>query len=118
MQPRTLPESVLPADWTEVLQTVEQALEQAVAAAWQREQELPETSSPPNLASGGEDAWQQGWQRLEERLQGLQAVARQAEQGVAEIDALLQTAEVALRRWLAVAQTNGQNLAEGGGPEV
>ncbi len=112
MPPVTVAESTLPVDWTEVLHTVERALEQAVADALRREQELPVTSLPPNLEADAAPVWQEGRQRLTERFAGHDAVARQAEQCVAEVDALLQAEETALRQWLAVVQTNRQRLAE------
>ena len=112
------PESVLPVDWIEVLHTVELTLEQAIAEARQRECQLPAAPLPQRGAPDADPAWQQGLQRLHERLRGLQAVVRQAEQSVAEVDAILGTEEAALRQWRTAVERHQQKLAEGSRPEV
>ena len=99
-----------------LLHTVDQALERAIAAAGQREREGP---SPPDLspATAEAAAWQQDVRRLQERCAGLHAVAHQAEQRVADVDAGLREEEAALRQWLAAIALSRQKLAEGGRPK-
>jgi hypothetical protein len=100
-----------------VLHGVEQALQQAIVEAEQRERALP----PPAGAVPAveqDPAWQQELRRWEERWQRLEAVARQAEQRVVEVDATLRAEEESLRGWLTAVATTGQKLADGPRHEV
>jgi hypothetical protein len=106
--------AVLPASWLEVLHQVEQALHQAVAEAAERERTVASARSAATTPEG-EPVWQDGLQRLEERLQGLHAVVSQAEQRVAEVDGALAAAEAGLREGLTAAGASGQRLADGTG---
>lgn len=111
-------ESGRSGDWTEVLHGVEQALRQATAEAARRESELPPPTAAPVPAVDQDPAWQEGLRHLEERWQGLEAVAGQAEQRMVEVDAGLRAEEESLRQWLAAVATTGQKLADGPRREV
>jgi soluble cytochrome b562 len=112
MEPPVPAEKVLPATWPEVLAQVQQALQQAEAAARAREQALEAGPAPDPMADDRETTWRQGQERLKERLDGLEACAAKARHNAAEADAAITDGEEVIRRWLAACQTVGQKLAE------
>jgi hypothetical protein len=99
---------VLPADWTEVLGRVQQALEQAQASAAQRAEAL--APSPP--AADPELSWQRGLEQVRERLEGLSLYAERASRNIAAADAVLADGEEGLRRWLSASEAVRRTLAE------
>jgi hypothetical protein len=105
------PSPVLPPAWMQVLQTMQESLAQALAAAGEPPPEpagSPAERPPP---------WQAALDRLDQRLELLEACNRRAQEGAAAMDAELAAGAEALRRWLADA-ANRQSLANGGGRTV
>jgi hypothetical protein len=107
MSSHSVPNPVLPPAWAQVLETMEQSLEQAVATA-----PLQPTAPPPDTVAGREAAWQCSLERLHERLEQLRTCAAKAEENAAEMDALLSAGAADLERWLAGASATRQKLAD------
>jgi hypothetical protein len=96
-----------------VLETMQQSLAQALAAAGEPP---PEPAGP--APAGRTPPWQPDLDRLDRRLGQLEASGRRAEENAAAMDAELAAAAEALRQWLAAAAANRQSLANGAGRTV
>ena len=112
--PPSPPSPVLPPSWMQVLETVQQSLTQALAAAGE---------PPPGPAAGPTPAertppWQAALDRLDRRLGQFEAASRRAEEAAAAMDAELAAGTEALRQWLTAAAANRQSLANGAGRTV
>ncbi len=68
----------LPAAWSEALDGIQHALDEAVAGAAEREQQL-QTQTPGNELNA--PAWQEHLKRLDEHLALMQASSQQPEKG-------------------------------------
>jgi hypothetical protein len=93
-----------------VLETIRQSLDQALAAAG-------EPPPEPSGAPAERPPWQPALDRLDQRLELLEACNRRAQEGAAAMDAELAAGAEALRQWLAAA-ANRQSLANGAGRTV
>jgi hypothetical protein len=103
------PRPILPADWTEVLERVQQTLEEADAAATRRAEALnvnTESSGSlcPRLA--GE------LDQMRERLDKLSSYVDRATGTVSDADVALGAGEEALRTWLQASETGRRRLAD------
>jgi hypothetical protein len=112
--PPSLPNSVLPPAWMQVLETMQQSLAQALAAAG----EPPPESAAGPAPAGRTPPWQADLDRLDRRLGQLEASTRRAQEGAAAMDAELAAGAEALRQWLAAAAANRQSLANEAGRTV
>jgi hypothetical protein len=96
----------------QVLETMQESLAQALAAAGEPPPEpggpAPAERPPP---------WQAALDQLDRRLELLAACDRRAQEGAAAMDAELAAGAEALRQWLADA-ANRQSLANGAGRTV
>src|SRR5437870_4149741 len=101
------PKPVLPADWAAVLARVQEALQQAEAAAAAREQALT-AEGPP----AGEPPWRHGLDALRQRVDGLDRHADRAAQAVVEVDAVLTQGEETVRTWLKASEAGRRKLAD------
>ena len=100
---------ILPADWTEVLERVQQTLEEADAAAAKRAEGLngnidPSGGLPSRLASDLE--------QMRERLDKLSSYLDRATGTVSDADVALGAGEEALRTWLQASEASRRRLAE------
>jgi hypothetical protein len=102
--------SALPAGWTEVLDQIQRGLEQAVAAAAEREQALQADDSPPNGEPLPEPPSARG--------ENLDALVRRAEANVAAVEAVLDAGLDDVRRWQEAAAYLRRRLAERAGRSV
>jgi len=98
---------ILPADWTEVLGRVQQALEQANAAAAKRVEALDAGAATPP-----EPFWRHGLEQARARLDTLSTYADRASHAVAEADVALGAGEDTLRGWLEANEAARRRLAE------
>ena len=105
----------LPAAWSEALDGIQHALDEAVAGAAEREQQL-QTQTPGNELNA--PAWQEHLKRLDEHLALMQASSQQPEKGAQEADATLAACETALKEWLAASAAHGQKLAKWAGGAI
>ena len=104
--PRT---SVLPADWPQTLDQIQEVLARALAEAEGRERQLaasPATSPTPDL------------QRLDSCLNGFRARLAQAERQVLEADRWLSERQEAVQQWSEAAASVRRRLAEARGASV
>ena len=99
----------LPTSWEEVLGRIEQGLNQAVAAAVDREQALPAFAEP-----AGDGPPPHGGPRLDE----LQRLVEEAGRGTAGVDDALAGGVTAFTQWLGEAAAARQRLAGGAGRAV
>lgn len=104
MEPVSLP--ILPEHWAAILDSVQQALAQADAAAARAS-----TSLDAPAANWADYAWKQSLGELEEKGRQLHACASGADLVAGEVEAALQASETALRQWLERAETIRRNLA-------
>jgi hypothetical protein len=111
--PPSLPNPVLSPAWTQVLETMQQTLAHALAAAG----EPPPEAAGPALAERT-PSWQAALDQLDRRLGQLEASGRRAQEGAAAMDADLAAAAEGLRQWLAAAAATRQSLANGAGRTV
>jgi hypothetical protein len=96
------------APWVPVLEQMDQALQQTLAAA----EDLP----APEPAAVDWPAWDEALHRLRQRLDQVQDAVAKAEASAAAAAATLATDAAALARWRDAAA--GRSLADGGGPTV
>jgi len=93
---------VLPNDWTEVIEKVQEVLTQAQSEAAEREQAL--AGNMPGIPSTEKAAaWKQGFEQFDERLRLFQARVQQADEDAADAELALADGEKALEHWLARA---------------
>jgi hypothetical protein len=108
--------SVLPATWTSVLERIQKALRQMIAAVGGRQEALDRAAE----GTGAEHA--SNCQRLIEQLKpGDSTNAGSAEQVTEQVQsttAALDSTEEALKRWLAAAGKAAQRLADQAGRRV
>src|SRR5437879_5710516 len=100
-----------PAAWSQILENVQRALEQAETLAAEREKAQALRGPKAESASARAASWQQGLSRMAERMKTWQQGMQEVEKRVWEVDARLQACEEALQRWANDLQTNGQDLA-------
>jgi hypothetical protein len=112
------PLPVRPSAWTEILEKVEGALEQAQEQAAQREQALMIGAQPPESEADQEAARRRHMGRIEEHWQRLQSIVREAELAAAEADDPLGFEEEMLRRWLDATAAVKARLADGAGRRI
>ena len=115
---------VLPVDWTEVIEKVQEVLTHVESDAAERERGLTATkSSRPSVKT--RSAWKEGLERFEESLRLFQAKVQQAEDEATEADLALADGEKGLEDWLTRAKgisikvteaSAGKSVA--GGPTV
>jgi hypothetical protein len=101
---------VLPADWTHVLDQIQQGLDQAVAEAAGREQCL---ESNPSAETGPAPVPPRQFS-----ADGLEELVRRAEQDAARAGAALEAGAEAARRWQEAAAGLRRRLAERASCEV
>jgi len=93
---------VLPNDWMEVIEKVQEVLTQAQSEAAEREQAL--AGNMPGIPSTEKAAaWKQGFEQFDERLRLFQARVQQADEDAADGELALADGEKALEHWLARA---------------
>jgi hypothetical protein len=95
----------LPADWTDVLARVEQALGLAIANIESREKALADS---PQFAPIAKPL---NFTRFDERLAALAACQLPADEQLAQLDADLGAGELAARQWLSHAEASRKQLA-------
>jgi chromosome segregation ATPase len=93
------------ADWNQVLDQVEHALENAVQRLQEREQALAQSASAAATLQSLDFA------QFEDRLAAFAGQPREVEQQLAELDASLGEGEEKLRRWLAQSDATRRRLA-------
>jgi len=103
---------ILPADWTEVLERVQQALEQADAAAAKRAEALANVAAVAESGAPQEPPWRPGLEHMRQRLDTLSTYADRAVRAVAEADVALGAGEDSLRGWLQASEAARRKLAE------
>ena len=105
---------VLPNDWTEVIEKVQEVLTQAQSEAAEREQAL--AGNMPGIPSTEKAAaWKQGFEQFDERLRLFQARVQQADEDAADAELALADGEKALEHWLARATEITRRVAEAQG---
>ena len=102
---------VLPKDWTEVIEKVQEVLTQTQLEAAAREQALPE-KVPSAPGSETAAAWKQGFEQFDERLRLFQSRVQQAEDNAEDAELALADGEKALEYWLARANEINQRVAK------
>jgi len=102
---------VLPNDWTEVIEKVQEVLTQAQSEAAEREQAL--AGNTPGIPSTEKAAaWKQGFEQFDERLRLFQARVQQADEDAADGELALADGEKALEHWLARATEITRRVAK------
>ena len=102
---------VLPNDWTEVIEKVQEVLTQAQSEAAEREQAL--AGNMPGIPSTEKAAaWKQGFEQFDERLRLFQARVQQADEDAADAELALTDGEKALEHWLARATEIARRVAK------
>src|SRR5438094_2734 len=105
---------VLPKDWTEVIEKVQEVLTQARSEAAEREQAL--AGNMPGIPSTEKAAaWKQGFEQFDERLRLFQARVQQADEDAADAELALTDGEKVLEHWLARATEITRRVAEAQG---
>jgi hypothetical protein len=104
---RTEPEkvSVLPAEWTAMLDGIQAALHEALGQAEERERMLSGRGSSPAAVFPG-------LEQLADRMRRLQAGFEEAEREAGETDAFLQQGQQVIQTWQAAAESLRQRLAK------
>jgi len=101
----------LPAGWARILEKAADDVQQALAAAREREQALD--ALPPLVPPDGpHEITLQRLRHWKERLRHLESRARQAEQQAQELSADLEGCENGIRGWLSEAEALRQRLAD------
>jgi chromosome segregation ATPase len=103
--------STLPAGWAEFLEEIKTRLDDAVAAADARIEQVGATESPPQDR-------RQEIARLEESLQGLSTRLQGAERLVEEVDQVLQAGQEVLQRHTASCGSVRQKLVDWAGRAI
>jgi hypothetical protein len=103
--------SVLPAEWTAVLDGIEAALKDALADAEKRARSFLATTAEPESTFPG-------LEQLAERMRRLHAGFEEAARESGETDALLQQGQRALQCWQAAADALRQRLAKWQVPSI
>jgi hypothetical protein len=104
MQPSSSSESMVPADWIQVLEKLQQALAQAVVETDQRQQALEAALPAATLEPEEEENDRRILAQVEERFLQFHSRVHQAEESVAATDAALRASEQATREWLGAAE--------------
>jgi hypothetical protein len=110
-------QSALPADWGDVLESIERALAQVLADATDRERALQFVTAVPEPAAQTLPA-EAGLAKLDERLRGFPVGLQQAEQEVAALDADLHAGQEQIQNWLTAAEGIRQKLARWDTPSI
>jgi hypothetical protein len=108
MTKRTSSHAVLPADWTEILQRVQQTLAQADVEAAQRV-----TALEPAAEAGisRTPAWRDALEQLQTRLDALSTFTDRATSLIGEADVALGAGEDMLQGWLQASEAARRKLA-------
>jgi len=113
MQPSPPPDSVLPADWTQVLENIRSALTQALAETEHREKMLDEGFPVQEITTTSEAVESGRVERLDQGLRRFQASYQEAEHRAADVETLLQATQEAIQQWRTAATTLRERLARG-----
>ncbi|MBV9123171.1 MAG: hypothetical protein JO112_07430 [Planctomycetes bacterium] len=105
MQSSSSSQSMVPADWIQVLAKLQQALAQAVVETDQRQQALEAALAAVTLEPEEEEKDRRILAQVEERFLQFHSGVHQAEESAAAADAAMRASEQATREWLAAAET-------------
>lgn len=108
MSSPSLPHSSLPPDWTAVVDRIQAALAETLAAAAARQRDL---KAMPPIPDVGDFAETDAPRLLDERLQAFADRVQQAERTAAEAEASLEAGCQSIQTWLVAAETFRQKLA-------
>jgi hypothetical protein len=100
-------ESVLPKDWLEVLERIQQALTHALEDATQRERAVDPIPESTNAATP-----QPNLEQVDQWMLAFQSCFQQAEWDAAEVEAALEEGQDSLQRWLTAAELFRQRLGK------
>jgi hypothetical protein len=107
---------VLPAAWTSVLERIQRALEQTIAAVGARQQALDREAD--GATAEGASASQRLLEQLQAHNQDHAGHPQQATEQIEQVEAALGSTEEALKRWLSAAGQAAQRLADPTGRRV
>jgi len=102
---------MLPNDWSNVIENVQEVLTQTAKSAAERERRLLHEGPSVQKRKKGM-AWNESLEHFEERLQLFQSAVQKAEDDAELADAALADAEKALQQWLARATNMTRKLRE------
>ena len=103
-------DSVLPADWPEVLNSILATLSQALTETADRERALDEGLASQNAAAGGEAVGAGMLERLDQSLRPFESSYQEAERKASEMDTELQASHDSMQRWLGAVTAFRQRL--------
>lgn len=106
----------LPAAWNEVLDSIHQALAEAVAEAARQEQALETIFVPQQSTTERDQVANRSLEQLVERLRGLRTSFEQAEAEAARATIDLAVGAEGFKQWLAMAEATQRKLANLGTP--
>ena len=107
---------MLPNDWSNVIENVQEVLTQTAKSAAERERRLLHEGPSVQKRKKGM-AWNESLEHFEERLQLFQSAVQKAEDDAELADAALADAEKAIQNWLARARESCQKLDQQTGGE-
>jgi hypothetical protein len=101
MQPAPTHAAVLPADWVQVLENIQSALNQALTETAERDEPLNEEI--PVTPTAAEPGGMGGLAQLDQCLCRFQSSYQEAERHASEVEAELQVNQETIQHWLAAA---------------
>lgn len=113
MLPDPSPDSQLSPDWLKVLEKAQQSVALILQDTLQREKDMEPQPEPPSEDQLVEWPLEESFQVLEQRLDQVPSFVQQADRKAADVDAVLQEMEKALKDWLAATASLRRKLGKG-----
>lgn len=110
--------SPLPADWSAVLDHIQESVARTLEEVEQREQAMASGDRPELPPGAGDQALRETLAQVAERMFLFQSSLGQAEASAAEAESALADGERAIQTWLAAAESARQRLARAGPAKI
>jgi hypothetical protein len=118
MQPSSAPVSVLPSDWTRVLENIQAALTQALTATAERDRTLAEQNPASDSTTKPDSTDENRIEQLDQGLRRVQSCFQEAERLAADVEVQIQATQDAIQQWRTAASALRQRLVTGPGRSI